>query len=290
MKKNLYKRTVCRWSNFFLLVGFCLLWASCSSTYDKLLNGTDYKAMYKAAHEYYDLGKYRRSAALFEKAVVFYRAMPQDDTLHFFWAKSLYNDKDIYSSEYYFRQFFTNFPRSPFAEEANYLYIASLHKQTFRYELDQTPSYRTLTAITDFSFTYPRSQYMEECHKIREDLTQRLDQKQFEAAKLYYTIGEYRSAITAFRTSLKDFPESRYKEEIRYLLVVSTYEYADRSYRHRQKDRYQAVVDEYYNFVSEFPESNYRKDVERMHAHVVEQIRLMQDTVIPVEQVITIEE
>jgi len=290
MKKNLYKCTVCRWSSFFLLVGFCLLLASCSSTYDKLLKGTDYEAKYKAAHEYYALGKYGRAATLFEKAAVFYRAMPQEDTLKFFLAKSCYNDKDVYSSEYYFREFFTNFPRSPFAEEANYLYIASLHKQTFRYELDQTPSYRTLTAITDFSFTYPRSQYMEECHKIREDLTQRLDEKQFEAAKLYYTIGEYRSAITAFRTSLKDFPESRYKEEIRYLLVVSTYEYADRSYRHRQKDRYQAVVDEYYNFVSEFPESNYRKDVERMHAHVVEQIRLMQDTVIPVEQVITIEE
>jgi outer membrane protein assembly factor BamD len=32
-----------------------------------------------------------------------------------------------------------------------------------------------------------------------------------------------------------------------------------------QKDRFQAVIDEYYNFISEFPESKYRVEVEKMH-------------------------
>jgi len=289
MNKKFYKHIVWRSCCFLLPIMFGLLATSCTTQYDKLLKSTDHIAKYNAAKEYYAAEKYRRAYTLFEQVAIYFRSLPQDDSVNFYLAKSYYNSKDIYSAEYYFRQFGAHFPRSPFAEEANYLYIVSLYSQTLRYELDQSPSYRTLSAITDFFYIYPQSKYMEECHKIREDLTQRLDEKQFEAAKLYYTTRDYKSAITALQTSLKDFPESRYKEETRYYLVASAYEYATRSYRHRQKDRYQAVVDEYYNFVSEFPESKYRKEVEKMNEEVAEQIRLLQATPLQKEEVITLE-
>jgi len=252
-------------------VAFLLLTA-CSSQYDKLLRSQDYKLKYEKAKEYFTLKKYERAATLYEQTAMYFRGTPQDDTVNFFLAKSYYSMSDMYSAEYYFNQFRNTFPRSPFAEEASYLRVVSLYRQTNRFELDQTPTQRTLSAIEEFEYTYPRSSYKEENDKIRESLLQRLDEKGFEAAKLYYVREDYKASTTALRTLLNDNPDTRYREEVLYLLVASAYKYAANSYRFLQKDRYQAVVDEYFNFVSEFPESKYRKEVEKWNTSALKSI------------------
>jgi outer membrane protein assembly factor BamD len=260
-----------------LLTAYCLLLpAGCTTQYDKVLKSSDYALKYRTANEYYAAGKYQKAAALYEQAEVYYRGTPQDDSLKFFLAKSYFRYGDIYSSEYYFSQFCNTFPRSVFVEEAYFLHIVSLYGQTHRYELDQSPTQKTVTAINEFMYNYPKSEYLKECTEMREELLQRLDQKQYEAAKLYYTTEDYKAASAALRTSLRDYPESRYREDILYLMVAAAYKYASGSYRQLQKDRYQSVVDEYYNFVSEFPESKYLKEVEQMYANAMAQVRKWQ--------------
>jgi outer membrane protein assembly factor BamD len=257
-----------------LLFAACglLLAAGCATQYDKILKSTDYELKYRAAKDYYRLGKYDRAAALFDQAAMFYRGTKQDDSLHFHMAKSYYLWGDVYTAEYYFEQFRTTFPRSPFVEEATLLRINCLYAQTHRYELDQTPTYKVLSAIEEFFYNFPATSFKEECLKKKETLEQQLDEKQYEAAKLYYHIENYKAATTALRTTLKDHPDSRYREEILYLLVASAYKYADNSFHHLQKDRFQAVIDEYYNFISEFPQSKYRKEVDSMNAAALKQI------------------
>jgi outer membrane protein assembly factor BamD len=52
-----------------------------------------------------------------------------------------------------------------------------------------------------------------------------------------------------------------------YLICKSWYEYAERSIPQRKLDRYRKMVDSYYNFVSEFPESEqYKRQLDRMFA------------------------
>ncbi len=246
--------------------------AACTTQYDRILQSSDYKLKYEKAKEYYELEKYERAATLFEQSAMFFRGSKQDDSLNFLLAKSYYRWGDVYTAEYYFDQFRNTFPRSAFAEEAGMLRVASIYAQTNRYELDQTPAHKTLAAIDEFLYTYPASEYKKDCDKIKEDLLQRLDEKQYESAKLYYHIGDYKASTTALRTALKDYPESRYREEVLYLLVASAYKYAENSFRHLQKDRYQSVLDAYYNFVSEFPESKHRAEVERMNKDAIAKI------------------
>ena len=248
-----------------LLIAGVLLAAACTTQYDKIVKSADYETKYQAAKNYYQSGKYERAATLFAQSAMFYRGTKQDDSLHFLLAKSYYLWGDVYTAEYYFEQFRTTFPRSPFVEEATALRIKSLYAQTHRYELDQTPTYKVLAAIEEFFYNFPATQYKEECAKIKEDLEQRLDKKQYESAKLYYHIENYKAATTALLATLKDHPDSRYREEILYLLVASAFKYAENSFQHLQKDRFQAVIDEYYNFISEFPDSKYRKEVDKMN-------------------------
>lgn len=255
-----------------LLIAAVVLVSGCTTQYDKIVKSADYELKYQAAKDYYQSGKYERAATLFDQAAMFYRGTKQDDSLHFLLAKSYYLWGDVYTAEYYFEQFRTTFPRSPFVEEATALRIKSLYAQTHRYELDQTPTYKVLTAIEEFFYNFPATQYKEECSKIKEDLEQRLDEKQYEAARLYYHIENYKAATTALRATLKDHPESRYREEILYLLVASAYKYAENSFLHLQKDRFQAVIDEYYNFISEFPSSKYRKEVDKMNTDALKEL------------------
>jgi outer membrane protein assembly factor BamD len=49
-----------------------------------------------------------------------------------------------------------------------------------------------------------------------------------------------------------------------YYIVAANYHYADKSIPEKQKERFLLFVDEYYNFISEFPDSKMRKEVDGM--------------------------
>ena len=61
----------------FLLV---LSAASCKSQYELLLEGNDAQAKYEAAFDYFNQGKYQKSAALFESLSVLTNGTSRDDT------------------------------------------------------------------------------------------------------------------------------------------------------------------------------------------------------------------
>jgi len=64
--------------------------------------------------------------------------------------------------------------------------------------------------------------------------------------------------------SLEEYPESRYREDILFLIVKSNYMLAVNSIQSKQKERIQSTIDEYYSFITEFPDSKYRKDADRI--------------------------
>jgi outer membrane protein assembly factor BamD len=98
------------------------------------------------------------------------------------------------------------------------------------------------------------------------ELGERLDRKAYEAAKLYYKMEDYLAARVAFRNVLKDDAENIYREDILYYIAMSSYKYAYLSVPAKQKERYLAFMDDYFNFVGEMPESSYRKELDMVYA------------------------
>ncbi len=47
----------------------------------------------------------------------------------------------------------------------------------------------------------------------------KLVEKSFISARLYYDLGYYKSAILALRNSLIEYPETRYREELMFLIL-----------------------------------------------------------------------
>lgn len=238
---------------------------SCKSEYEALLNGNDVDAKYAAAFDYFNNGKYNKAAQLFESLAVLTSGTDRDDTVQYYWGLSNYRFKDYYTAETNFTKFITNFPRSPFAEEASFLRIDCLYRSTLRYELDQVPTHNAISVISQYLVENPGNTHNAICHKMLKELNDRLDRKAYENARLYYKMEDYKSSRVAFRNILKDDAENIYREDILYYIAKSSYKYAFLSVESKQKERYLTFVDDYYNFIGELPESPYRKELDVLY-------------------------
>lgn len=241
---------------------------ACKSQYELLLNGNDVDAKYEAAFDFFNQGKYSKAAQLFESLSALTSGTEQDDTVQYYWGLSNYRFKDYYTAETNFTTFMTHFPRSPFAESARYLRIDCLYRNTLRYELDQVPTNTAIAAIDEYIAEYPDSPYKEVCNIMLDDLSERLDKKAYENAKLYYIMEDYLASTIALRNVLKDDAENIYREDVLYYIAMSSYKYADMSVPEKQKDRFLTFVDDYLNFVGEYPESAYRKELDGHYRRV----------------------
>lgn len=238
---------------------------SCKSQYELLLNSSDVDAKYEAAFQYFNEGKYSKAATLFESMAVLTNGTERDDTVRYYWGLSNYKFKDYYTAETNFANFLETYPRSPFSSEARYLRLDCLYRSTLRWELDQNPTYKAMTEISEYMIDFPDTPHMQACRDMLKELNDRLDKKAYEAAKLYYKMEYYMSSRIAFRNVLKDDSENIYREDILYYIAMSSYKYAHMSVPAKQKERYLTFVDDYYNFIGEIPQSHYRKELDNVY-------------------------
>lgn len=254
-----------KFRNLFVAFAALAAMCSCKSQYEILLNSNDVDTKYEAAFNYYNDGKYSKAASLFESLSVLTNGTERDDTVRYYWGLSNYKFKDYYTAETNFEQFIESYPRSPFTSEARFLRLDCLFRSTYRYELDQTPTYKAINAISEYILEYPSNTHMKECRDMLVELNERLDRKAYEGAKLYYKMEDYLASRVAFRNVLKDDAENVYREDILYYIAMSSYKYAYLSVPAKQKERYLTFVDDYYNFVGELPESHYRKELDNVY-------------------------
>ena len=185
---------------------------------------------------------------------------------------SNYRDKDYYTAETNFKTFLDKFPRSPFSDDAEFLRLDCLYKSTYRWELDQTPTYNAIVAINEYQMNHPASLHTAVCKRMLEDLNERLDKKAYQNAYLYYKMEDYKAARVAFRNVLKEDADNIYREDILFYTAMSSYKYAFLSVPSKQKERYMVFVDDYLNFIGEYPESSRCKELENLYRKAKEKI------------------
>jgi outer membrane protein assembly factor BamD len=238
---------------------FPLVLVACKG-YEKLLKSSDYQLKYDKAFEYYNNNDFVRSATLFEQIVTVYRGTTKADTIQYYRAKAYYNQKDYTMAGHYFIELSKTYPKSPFADESDFMNAYCSYMLSPRPELDQASTYAAINAFSLFVMDHPKSPKILECRTLIIELNEKLVNKSYMSAKLYYDLGDYKASIIALRNSLNEFPDTKYREELMYLLLKSSYLLAKGSIESKMKDRYQATVDEYYSFVSEFPTGKFSVD------------------------------
>ena len=239
-----------------------LVLASSCGEYEKLLKSTDTDLKKEKAKEYYAAGQYVKSSELLGQILPRYRATEEAEELNWMYAQSYYGMKDYFMAGSYFKTFVDQFPFGKHAEEANFLVGKCDYNISARAELDQENTKNALEELNIFITRYAYSPKVEECKKMITELQDKLVDKSHNNAKLYYDMKEYKAAVVAINNSIKQYPNSSYREEMMFLKLNSLYLYAVKSYADKQKTRYQDTLDEYFSFMEEFPKSQYSKDVE----------------------------
>lgn len=234
---------------------------------NKILKSEDPERIYQQGLKDYYARKYKNVVVYMDHSWNTYYNTDRADTILFYSAKSMYNMGDYASAAQFFDQYRRDFSRRNFTEEAEYLLPMSYYRSSRAAERDQTETNKAIVAFNEYLNRYPESIKADDIKAMLDELQLKLYLKDYINSSLYVKLGRYPAAIAAMRSSLKQYPETPYREEMLYLISKSWYNYARKSIPQRKLDRYMKMVDSYYNFKSEYPQSEqYNRELERMFA------------------------
>ena len=232
---------------------------------NKLLKSKNAEQIYQAGLEAYRNKKYRNATIYFEAAYNDFYSSDRADTILFYTAKAYYNQGIYDVAADGFDQYRKVFSRRPFSEVAEFLLPMCWYHLSRPVERDQTETHKAISTFNEYLNRYPQSIRAEDIKLMLEELQQKLYEKEFINTSLYFKLQRYPASVAALRYALKDTPETPYREQMMYLICKSWYNYAKNSVPAKKLDRYMKMVDSYYNFRSEYPQSQeYLLDLDKM--------------------------
>lgn len=250
------------------LIGLCLLLAvGCKSKFEQIRTSNNIAQKYQEAIKYYEKGKYSRALVLFDDLIKRYRGQAEAEDLYYYVAYTNYRLKDYTSARYHFQEFADYYANSPRTEECRFMAAYCFYLEAPRPSLDQEYTHRAIESLQLFINLFPESERAAEAADLIQELRDRLEQKAFANAKLYLDMGlmdDYRAAVIAFDSALRDFPDTKYAEEMEFLSLKAQYLYAKNSTLRRQEERFNQMLDMYSNFIAAYPESKFKKEADEL--------------------------
>ena len=229
----------------------------------RIIKSEDPSLIYSEGLKYYGREKWKPAGDLFEACQAYYVGDVREDSVAYFSARSHFKERDYVEATTQLDEFRRKFGRSVFVEDAEAMLAMCHYYLSPDPTRDQTITGEAIIAFSEFIERYPNSTRVPAFTELITELTERLKKKAFLNAYTYYKIQRYKSAVVALRNALKLYPDTPHREEILYLIAVSHYRLAHNSIEEKQGDRYLNVLDSYYSFINEFPESKHRKELER---------------------------
>lgn len=249
--------------------------SSCSQ-YEKLLKSNDVAKKLEAANTYYDNEKFSKANTLYEGLIPLLKGTKSFETIYYQYAYSFYNMKDYLSASYHFKNFISFFPNSTATEEMEFMHAKTLYLMAPKVTLDQSSTVKAMEAMQNYVEQFGNSKRIKEANEIIASGREKLEQKDLNAAKLYYQIGYYKSAVVYFENMLKTYPDSDQSDYYKYMVIRSQYRYAQNSTADKQKSRYQKVVENFIQFKEYNPNSKYLDEAEKLYARADQNIKQIQ--------------
>ena len=245
----------------FFLISISISLLSCND-YQKLLNSTENQSeKYAAAEEYYNNGEFRRANTLIEQIIPSYRGKPQGERLVYFFANSYFETKLYLSAAIQFENFIKSYPNSQRIQEAYFMEAKSYYMLSPRYTLDQEDTFTGIDKLQVFINRFPNSEYLAEALELMEQLQNKIEKKEFEVSKQYYTIRDYSSAMKSLDNFIADNPGTIFREEALYYRWLSQYEIAINSIESRINERVAELERSLDNFLRYYPDTIFIDDL-----------------------------
>lgn len=253
------------------------VFSSCGE-YNKVLKSQDYEYKYEAAKGYFAKGQNSRAAAILEELVTVLKGLSNGEESLYMLAMTYYNQGDYVSASHYFNTYYTTYPRGTYTELARFYSGKALYLDTPEPRLDQSSTYKAINELQMFMEYFPESSRSNIAQDMIFELQDKLVEKEYLSAKLYYDLGSYSgnasysstgnnylAAVVTVQNVLKDYPYTKKREELSILILRAKYGMAKESVLEKKEERMRETIDEYYAFKNEFPESKYLSEVENIY-------------------------
>ncbi|HRZ98232.1 MAG TPA: outer membrane protein assembly factor BamD [Paludibacter sp.] len=251
------------------IVFILVLFLNSCGEYQKILKSTDPELKYTKAVEYFEKGDFMRASTLFDEVSIYFKGTERSESVLNYMAKSYMGQKDYFSASEYYKTYVKTYPKGQFITEAKYMIGYCFYLDSPDPRLDQTSTVSAIAALQEFVDLYPESERIPEANKLLEELNNKLVYKSFLSSKLYFNLGNYmgnnyESAVITAQNALRKYPANKYREELSMIILEAKYQQALQSVPEKRMDRYRSTIDEYYNYINEFPEGKMRKQAERI--------------------------
>lgn len=255
-------------------VAMCAM-ASCNN-YTTLLKSSDIDQRYEAAKQYFYDGHYSRASALLYDLLAITKGTDRGQEALYMKAMSDFKNKSYDEASEFFQKYYETYPRGYYAEKARLFSGLALFKNTPEPILDQTDTYKAITEFTSFIEAMPASKYRQEAQDYVFKLQEKLIEKEYASAKLYYDLGSYfgncseggsnyQACIITAQNAINDYPYSERREDFSILILRAKFDLAEQSVEARRAERYQSAAEEFYSFQNEYPESKFMKRAEELY-------------------------
>ena len=250
-----------------------LLIATGCSKYVAVTKTQDYDYKYEMAKQYYAQGQYNRASLLLNDVLTILKGTDQGEESLFLAGPCAMKARNYQSASTIFKKYYQSYPRGRYAEVARFNAGVCLYRITPEPKLDQTDTYAAVTEFQNFIETYPASKYRQQAQDFIFKLQDKLVEKEYLSAKLYYDLGpyigngsngNYQACIVTAENAIKDYPYTSKREDFAILILRAKFALAQHSIESKKEERYHTAIDEYYGFVSEYPESRYMKEAQAL--------------------------
>lgn len=258
-------------TNLLLLIFSIVVFSSCSG-YNKLLKNGTYEEKYEAALKYYNEGSYVKAYPLLEELVPVLRGTARAEEIYYYYAYCNYFMQDYEFANFHFKNFVKTYPSSDKAKDCFYMSAYTYYLTSPEPSLDQTNTYKAIAEMQAFVNRYPESDKVVEANDIIDKLRLKLETKAYNQCKQYFKTRKYKAAVIYINATLKDYPATKYREELRYIIVKSNYLYAVRSFESKQEERFMNTIESYKSFVEKFPKSKFSKELQDIYFDSIAQL------------------
>ncbi|WP_300133422.1 outer membrane protein assembly factor BamD [Duncaniella sp.] len=254
---------------YAVMLGAAMLLASCGE-YQKVLKSHDADYRLDYAKRAFEQKKYTQAATVLEDIVTQFKGSEKAEDSLYLLALSNYENKDYETAGSYFKTYYTRFPKGKYTELARYYAGYGYYLDSPEPQLDQSGTINAIQELQAFLDYFPKSDKVANAQNAIFELQDKLTLKQLENAQLYYNLGtylgnNYESAVIVARNAIKDYPYSKYKEDLELLILKARYQEARESIEEKKPDRFREVIDEYYSYINNYPDTPNREEADNIY-------------------------
>ena len=276
MITNEPKPLLMRYFSIFLLTLIVALGA-CRNK-DLIQPGDPINVAYDKALSLFENEKYGDAAYGFEMVTRMGRGTNYAEDAQYYLAESYFKDTQYILAASEYERFISYHPQNERREEVEYKMALCYYKQSPRYRLDQSPTYRAIELFQLYNNKYPNSELVVESAERIDELRGKLARKNYEAGEYYLRTSSYKAASIYYDLVIDQYPESEWAEASLIRQIETYIEYADRSIEAKKNERYGLAIASYEKFLQLFPQSDKRATAEKLYNEATRKIAAIKTT------------